>query len=80
MTSRWTAALLILAALTTQPARAQAPASKDAAPAPAGVAPAGKAPGDPNVSYPQADGGTYQGPLTGQPDPTVRFYEGYNRT
>ncbi len=89
MTSRWIAAFLIAGALATQPvlaqSSAQSPASKDVAPAastPASPqAPNGsKAAGDPNVSYPLANGGTYQAPLTGQPDPTTRFYQGYSRT
>ena len=89
MTSRWIAAVLIPGLLAAQPVLAQAaaqpPASKDVPPAastPASPqAPGGsKAAGDPNVSYPLANGGTYQGPTTGQPDPTVRFYKGYNRT
>ncbi len=87
MTLRWIAAASLSGALVTLPALAQSPAPKEtvpaasARPAPAGPAPASpQVPGDPNSSYPLAGGGTYQGPLAGQPDPTPSFYKGYNRT
>ncbi len=81
MTTRWIKASLILGTLAIQPAHAQSPAPAPASPAPTGATPAKPdAPADPNVSYPLANGGTYQGPLTGQLDPTARFYEGYSRT
>ena len=90
MVRRWIVALSISSALAAfQPAYAQSPSAKDATPAPSAAAkPPSKdaapttpqASGDPNVSYPLTNGGTYQGPLTGQGDPAEPFYKGYNRT
>ena len=75
MMMRWIVAVSISSALAAAlPAFAQSPMPKDMAPAasapvnPAPGAPAPTSPsaaGDPNVSYPLANGGTYQGPLTG---------------
>ena len=86
MTLRWIAAVCLSSALaTTVPALAQSSASPGGAAsapsAPTGAAPgSAPTPGDPNSSYPLANGGTYQGPLTGPPAPPNGFYKGYNRT
>ena len=79
MRLRWIATVALSGVLATSlPAAAQQPAPATAA---AGSAAANRpTSGDPNVSYPLANGGTYQGPLTGQAGPTEEFYKDYSRT
>ena len=81
MVKRWIVAVSVSSVLAAAlPAFAQSPMPKDAPPATSAAANPAPAPGDPNVSYPLANGGTYQAPLNGQGDPTKAFYEGYSRT
>ncbi len=84
MKTYWVAAMTISGLLAAgAPVSAQtdapAPAPTPATPSPPAPPAAAAAP-SPNVSFPMKKGGTYQGPLNGQPGPTRKFYKGYNRT